>query len=261
MTPRNLFCRYADERRAAAIPGYVLDGVDLLTRYTPIAPDLEGLVMFSELAESAIEDAIRDQIQYFSHLGRAFEWKVHAFDSPADLITRLRAHGFEPGDAEALMVYRVNEHASRAQISDVRIERVTSAAGIHDMAEVQAKVWNEELPWLGTWLHSLLPRAALFCAYRGATPVGTGWIEFPPGASFAELHGGAVLASERGRGLYSALFDVRVEEAKRRGAEFIAVDAAPMSRPILLRKGFTHVCDTVPFRKRCGEGRSADRCD
>ncbi len=28
----------------------------------------------------------------------------------------------------------------------------------------------------------------------------------------------------------------------------IAVDAAPMSRPILLRKGFQFVCETTPFR-------------
>ena len=132
---------------------------------------------------------------------------------------------------------------------DVRYERVTGPAGIRDVTSVQAKVWSEELGWLESSLYALLGRSAIFCAYDGEKPVATGWIEFPTGSDFAELHGGAVLSEYRGRSIYSALFDLRVEEAKRRGVDFLAVDAAPMSRPILLRKGFFHVCDTIPFRK------------
>jgi GNAT superfamily N-acetyltransferase len=250
MTSRELFQRYVDERKTAALPGYRRDTVAGLTRYTPVAPDLDGLVMFSELDESSLGAAIQQQTEYFARLGRGFEWKVHAFDSPANLAARLEGQGFEPDPVEALMVYGVSGHAARDRDVALRIERVTTPAGVRDILAVQEKIWGRAFPWLESWLHALLPRAALFCAYDGDEPIGTGWIEFPPGATFAELHGGSVLAEHRGRGIYSMLFDARVEEAKRHGIEFLAVDAAPMSRPILLAKGFTYVCDTTPYRKR-----------
>jgi GNAT superfamily N-acetyltransferase len=91
---------------------------------------------------------------------------------------------------------------------------------------------------------------SIYCAYVGGEPVGTGWTEFPPDSRFPELHGGAVLESRRGRGIYSDLFAVRVDEAKKRLYDFICVDAAPMSRPILQKIGFRGVCATVPMRKK-----------
>jgi hypothetical protein len=39
-----------------------------------------------------------------------------------------------------------------------------------------------------------------------------------------------------------------MRDARARGYEFVAVDAAPMSRPILMRQGFTPVCFTYPMR-------------
>lgn len=78
-------------------------------------------------------------------------------------------------------------------------------------------------------------------------------MEFPQESDFAELHGGAVLPALRGRGVYTALFNVRAEEARRRGTEFLAVDAAPMSRPILLGKGFHYICETIPYRMKANQ--------
>ena len=253
MTARELFRRYADERKTMPLPGYRLDAIEGLTRHTPVAPDIDGIVMFSELTESAIDSAIQEQVAYFSTVGRPFEWKVHSFDAPTDLATRLQAQSFEPGDPEALMVYRVGESPSIRKDGSIRLERVTSAAGIGDVAAVQAKVWGEDLVWLEAWLRALMPRGAIFCAYDGTNPVGTGWMEFPEGVQFADIHGGAVLPQYRGQGIYSALFEIRAQEASRRGIEFLAVDAGPMSRPILLEKGFSYVCDTIPFRKRANK--------
>ena len=253
MTPRQLFRRYAGERKVMHLPGYRLDSLDGLTRHTPLAPDIDGLVMFSELTEGVIDRAIQEQVAYFSRIGRPFEWKVHAFDVPADLAARLQAQSFEPGEPEALLVYKVGKPTSTRKDGPIRLERVTSAAGIGDVAAVQAQVWGEELVWLEAWLRALLPRGAIFCAYDGANPVGTGWMEFPDGVQFAEIHGGAILPRYRSQGIYSALLDIRVQEASRRGIEYLAVDAGPMSRPILLKKGFTYVCDTIPFRKRANQ--------
>ena len=56
-----------------------------------------------------------------------------------------------------------------------------------------------------------------------------------------------VLPAMRGRGLYTAMLSHRIAEAKSRGYRWITIDAAPMSRPILLKKGFMHVCWTYPM--------------
>lgn len=250
MTRRELFGRYAAQQKRAAPPGFRLDNLRGLTRLTPIEPDFEGVVMFAELAEATVDEAIAVQLAYFAGIGRGFEWKVHDFDTPADLASRLQARGFSPGDAEALMIYKTASAQPRIPNARIRLERITSRAGIRQVVEVQETVWGRSFPWLEASLMAALERTAIYCAYSGEDPVGTGWIGFPEGGDFAELHGGSVLPSSRGQSIYTALFDVRVEEAKRRGVPYLAVDAAPMSRPILLKKGFTHVCETTPFRRR-----------
>lgn len=259
MKARDIFRRYANERRAAALTGYRTDVLRGITRYTPIAPDCDGLVTFSELTEDSIDDAISMQADHFGRLGLAFEWKVYDFDTPDDLAVRLEASGFERGDTEGFLVYRTEVHSLSDRRYGVRIDRVTTTAGIHHVVAIQEEVWGRSFPWLAASLLASLERSAVYCAYDEDVPVGTGWIEFPQGATFAELHGGSVLPARRNRGIYSALFDIRVDEARRRGVEFLAVDAAPMSRPILLKKGFTHVCDTIPFRKQADQSLQTTR--
>src|SRR5688500_11446238 len=108
------------------------------------------------------------------------------------------------------------------------------------------------MPWHGEKYARALasgPAAgAIYCAYSDDTRIGTGRVTFPAGSHLAELNGGGVVSAMRGRGVLSALLSRRIEEAKARGYAWVAVDAAPMSRPILLRKGFQHVCWTYPMR-------------
>jgi GNAT superfamily N-acetyltransferase len=46
----------------------------------------------------------------------------------------------------------------------------------------------------------------------------------------------------RKQGLFTSLVAVRAQEARRRGARFLTVDARPMSRPILEALGFKLLC-------------------
>ena len=61
---------------------------------------------------------------------------------------------------------------------------------------------------------------------------------FPAHSAFASLWGGSTLPELRGRGLYTGLLAARLQEARARGARYLTVDAGPMSRPILERRGF-----------------------
>ncbi len=248
MTAPEIFAQYRRERASLAPPGFRLETLPGLVRLVPESDGLEGVVMFGDLAASDADRVIEEQREFFRTLGRAWEWKVYTLDQPADLTARLAARGFHAGPTEAFMVLPLASTRPAPPLGDFRVERLWRREDLAAVLAVQAAVWEEEFAWLQDSLASDLAGTPVYCAFANDLPVGTGWIEFPAGSAFAELHGGAVLPSHRSRGIYSALFEVRVAEAVRRGHRFIAVDAAPMSRPILRRKGFQFVCETTPWR-------------
>lgn len=155
------------------------------------------------------------------------------------------------------MVLDVAATRSRAfPESSVRVKRA-SAEELDGIVQVGEEVWNCRMPWLARTLREMTDpvtgSASVYCARTADRVVGSGWIEFHGGSRFAHLCGGSILEEYRGRGLYSRLFEVRIAEARARGVPYIAVDAAPMSRPILERRGFRFVCHTYPMRTRAYE--------
>jgi GNAT superfamily N-acetyltransferase len=252
--PREVFSAYVDERRRMPIPGFTLDVLPHFSRYTPGDPALDGFITFTDLPPGREDAMLREQIDHFDGLGRGFEWKVYEFDRPADLQARLARERFVAGPIEAFMVFPLaGAGAAREAPPGIRIERITTHAGVLDFVRVDQEVWGKPKPWIEPVMMSRLrerpDEIAIFCAYDGDRPIGTGLVDLPPDGRFADLHAGAVVESHRGHGIYSALFGIRREEARRRGYRHLAVDAAPMSRPILLRMGFEHVCMTVPMRR------------
>jgi hypothetical protein len=69
-----------------------------------------GFIVYSDLDENHVEQAISEQIAFFERLGHSFEWKVYDYDRSADLKERLRKRGFEVGEPEALMVLDLDSH-------------------------------------------------------------------------------------------------------------------------------------------------------
>ncbi len=252
----SLFASYAADCRERPIRGFRREAFSHLVRYTALVDGAEGFVAFAHLPQGQESRWIREQVEYFRGIGQKFEWKVYDFDQPRNLKALLEAEGFEPGEKEAFMVMPISDQ----QITDVHPHRpgkvdirpITKAEQLDDVVSVQAQVWKHDFSWLGEMLADLLQNTpdeiSIYGAYRKDTPVGCGWIQFPQGSRFADLHGGSVIEAERGQGIYSELFAVRADKARRRGYDFLAVDAAPMSRPILEKKGFIHVCHTVPMR-------------
>jgi GNAT superfamily N-acetyltransferase len=79
---------------------------------------------------------------------------------------------------------------------------------------------------------------SIYVAYLNAEPAACGWIRFPTNRAFASLWGGSTVPELRSRGLYRAVLDARIQEARARGTRYLTVDARSMSRPILERAGF-----------------------
>ena len=255
MDPLALFQQHRAEFRGRPIPGFKVEVFPDLCRGTAENAGEEGWVVGANLDPATAATRIDEQISYFARLGQAFEWKVFDFDTPASLRERLETRGLSCDEREAFLVLELDRWAvDHRAMPPVRLERLHDDDGLKDFIAVQEAVWERSFP--GDFaryrreLHATPDVTAFYCAYMGDQPVAAGRIEFPAGLSFASLWTGSVQPTMRGRGVYSALLTARINEARARGYRFVTVDAAPMSRPILMRKGFQHICWTYPMRLR-----------
>ena len=251
---RRIFEEYAAERRSARVPGYTLEVADDSTRHLPQGDEDEALLWFARFTASNAGRRIAEELGRLRDRGWEAEWKLQDFDEPSDLKARLEAHALANHHVEALMVLEVAKSRARQfDHSDVVVKEA-SFEELDQIVSLGEEVWACRMPWLGYTLRKMTDpvhgTAKVFCARTPERVVGSGWIEFHGGSRFAQLCGGCLLESYRGRGLYARLFERRIEEARARAVPFIAVDAAPMSRPILERRGFRFVCNTYPMRTR-----------
>jgi GNAT superfamily N-acetyltransferase len=216
-----------------------------------------GVVVYSCLSAENADEVIREQIVYFEALGLDLAWKVYDHDTPADLPARLSAHGFNPGEAEAVVVLDLEEAPAvlwQPVAHDIR--RIEDPAGIDEVMAVQEQVWEEEqLPgWLAGHLRQELvvhgEQLAIYVAYVDGAPVSSAWVRFHPPGRFASLWGGSTVPGQRRRGLYTALVATRAQEARCRGMRFLTVDASPMSQPILEKLGFRCISFAHEYRWR-----------
>jgi GNAT superfamily N-acetyltransferase len=205
-----------------------------------------GYVIYSRLDAANADAVIAEQIAYFESLGQDFEWKLFEQDSPPDLRERLKAHGFEIGDEEAIMVLDMDS-VPAVLLEPVRhnVRRITDPDQVKSVLSVQSQVWGDANDFLkerlATELRSVPDFISMYAVYADGMPVSSAWIDFPPHSRFAGLWGGATLPAYRQHGCYTALLAVRLQEARRRGAHFLTVDASPMSRPILEKFGFQRI--------------------
>jgi hypothetical protein len=237
-----------------------------IVRQVPIMPDRLGFVAYSHLDEENADAVIRAQIDRFTVLGIDFEWKLYHHDTPPDLKERLRAVGFIIEEAESIMVLDLDqvpfellkpvpyvEGNAAAQSmgaglpgENFEIRRITEPDGLADVIAVEEAVWKEKMEWihdhLGSYLRDYPKLLSVYVAYVVGVPASAAWVFHFSSSQFASLWGGSTLSGQRGKGLYTALLAVRVQEAMRRSRRFLVVDASSMSRPILEKYNF-HLLD------------------
>jgi GNAT superfamily N-acetyltransferase len=238
-----------DQRRDVEIAGMRREVVPPVVRYVSLW-DNSSAVLYSRLDEANADAVIQAQIGHFATLGHEFEWKCYSHDTPPDLLDRLKRHGLEAEEPEAIMVLDVaNPPAALLQPVTLDIQRLPDAASLDAVQALEEAVWGEDRGWLATQLDN--ERAAtpdLLSIYLGTAdgqPVSAGWIRFDPRGQWAGLWGGSTLAAYRGRGFYTALLGVRLQEVRARGVRILTVDASPMSRPILEKHGFQQIATAV----------------
>lgn len=209
-----------------------------------------GFISYSKLDESSVEAEIDAQVAFFSNLGYEFEWKVYDHDCPADLRERLAKRGFSVEEPEALMILDMHLIPASPDPAGIAVRRVEDEAGIQAIMRMEEAVWNEDHSELATRLWQDLSTdpmtLSIFAAYTSDQLVSAAWIYYHPPTHFASLWGGSTLPEHRGKGLYTALLNARMREARSRGYRFLMVDASPMSRPILERRGFVFYGFSTP---------------
>ncbi len=223
-------------------PGLRREALPRLVRFIRPAPGM-NFISYSRLEPAELEPVIREQVAYFAPMGQPFSWHVYDHDSPPALAEHLKTNNFttDEDDPEAVMVLEL-ETVPPALLKPVKEDiRPVGRDRLDDIVQVETQVWGGDFGWLKERLgaHLEIPGyLSIHAAYVDGQPACSGWTCFHPHSQFAGLFGGATLAGRRGRGLYTAILAVRVQEAIRRGYRFLAVGASSMSRPILARNGF-----------------------
>lgn len=245
-----------DERRASGEPAPV-GGV--VREYS--ADRSECRVVYSH---NASEDVIGSETARAESEGYALEWKLYAHDVPADLRDRLLAAGFEPGDAENVLVVPVSANTLNAfGPTDYRIRRITDKNGLEEVAEIARQIGRRNVESERRELAAVLrdtPEAmSIYVAYVDGEPAASGRVYFRDAGTVAELAGGRTKTTHRKRGLLTALVAARMGEALARGRSLMFLDALPASERTLTKRGFRVVTQTQPFvyQPRDGSGPGA----
>jgi hypothetical protein len=235
-------------------PGALIERAGRVVRQTDVAEGWSG-ILWSDLDQDTADAAIADQIRHFTALGREFEWKLYAHDHPGDLAERLRAAGFTPEPAEALMVAEVEALTTDAALPEgITLRRVTDPDDVELMADVHEQAFGTGHAFTTHLLRTRLAEApdtvAAVVAMAGDQPVCAARLEFHEGTQFAGLWGGGTVTAWRGRGIYRALVALRARIAAERGYRYLQVDASEQSRPILHGLGFAPLSTTTPYLYR-----------
>ncbi|KOT60375.1 MULTISPECIES: GNAT family N-acetyltransferase [Streptomyces] len=232
-------------------PGAYVERVGDVVRQTGPDAAWNG-VLWSALDRSRVDEAIAEQVDHYTALGREFEWKLYGHDQPDDLADRLEAAGFVPEEPETLMVARIADlPTSSAPPTGIELRPVTDAAGVELMAQAQEEAFGRDgarhRQQLLAQLTERPDTVVAVVAMAGDVPVSAARMELVPGTGFAGLWGGGTVPAWRGRGIYRALIGFRARIAAERGYHYLQVDASDQSRPILARLGFTALTTTTPY--------------
>ena len=233
-----------------ACVNYQPGGIQAFANVSAVRADVESL-----------ERVSRDAARLFADHGRLdFLWFLGPSTTPVDAVGPLTSLGATTlGDCAAMVLDHEPPPVPEVDIREVRTaeqlltyrrigsatEVAGDAAGDHD-AQLRASndtAWHDYTSYAGRRLN--------FLAYLDGEPASAAGLLLTD-HGVAVLSGAATLPSARGRGLYRALVHARWIAAKTLDAGPLAVQASPMSSPVLARIGFTRVADLLVLRQLTG---------
>lgn len=222
-----------------------------------VMEDGSGMVMATGLAglgESEWRRLVSAEVEFFSRLGRPFEWKTWSHDHPRSFLEVLADFGFRREAEETVLVGAsadiARHHAGLT--SSARLRPLTPGKDFVRLGEQLSVAFGEDQTDHAAACEAAaraLPDHVFVLGVEVAGElVATGRLELMAGTDFGTLWGGSVVPRWRHQGMYRALVVQRARLAAARGFSLLQVDALPTSRPILERLGLVAVCTTTPYR-------------
>lgn len=187
-----LLRRLDEERRTLARGDEVLDVLPAVTR---VRSPYHALI-FSCLVAGDADDVIAGEIEHHRKLGVDFEWKLYAHDMPADMLARLKHHGFRIGPVEAVLVFdlaNVCEWIERAGNCDVlRVDRPEQVEAYRNAAEaVFGRGQDLAADEVARALSSGSTHVRGYMSYADGQPAGVGRLQLHPQSVFGGYTGAA----------------------------------------------------------------------
>ncbi len=202
-----------------------------------------GIRWTAEEADRRIEEIIA----YHRERNAGFQWWVTPYDTPPDLRERLEKHGLALAGDAATMARLGLDDLDISTNPDVTIELLDGydEAAIDAVAHMAMVCFNwtqqqvdEQRPGMVERMRDerFREREAHYLARIKGQPAGYGRVQLRSGVAY--LGGAATLPEFRGQRVYSTLLRRRLEDAHARGYHLAAINAEPMSRPIVAHYGF-----------------------
>jgi GNAT superfamily N-acetyltransferase len=195
-------------------------------------------VVYSRLGVTEAEAVIERTIAEYTAAGVPFKWCVGPLTEPEGFGALLERYGFVGLDIRGMAIDPATW--SPAPRRGITIEPV-GREGLVEYLETFSRGWDIAVD-VPIWCRNLGRaidggRHHMMLARVDGEPAGTAGFILRPRAGY--LVGGNVLPAFRGRGVYRALLDVRLERLRERGVTLATTQAREAtSAPILERLGF-----------------------
>ncbi len=240
---RNLYDLQVRRNTTPDGSGSLVDWAPSFVRWTAN----EGLgwseISWTQLDKTTANETIAAQIDFFEQRRQSFVWRVHDYDQPSDLGSRLLDAGFSLIGSSAVMVAPAASFTDSIELPEgTELLRVTDIEGVDLLIGTHEEVFGHSHQALRRSILARLESAPsemeMFVVTANGAPICSARMEFLPNRDFATLWGGGTIPEWRRRGIYKALVLQRARMALARGYKYLLVLASDQSRPILTRLGF-----------------------
>lgn len=200
-------------------------------------------------SESRLPALVEEVRRWLRENGRSGSlWWAGPSSTPAGFAERLEGFGMKPYEADPVFVGLTLEKEPPA-VDGVDVRPVVTPDDVEAFIDVHRRGWKmpddvfEQVSanMRANWATRIPELDALWVAFVDGEPVGNGVSQYVADAVY--LGGSSVVPDARGRGVYRALVRQRWDDGRARGARALVIQAGAMSRPIVERLGFAHVCD------------------
>jgi hypothetical protein len=207
-------------------------------------------------SDEEADQKIEETIAYHRERNIGFQWWVGPFDKPTDLRERLAQHGLILAGDAATMAHTHLDQLDIPVNAQVEIEVMDgySEESIDAMLNMMIVCFNmpaaEAAERRPIWMERMRdPKErqihSNYLARLNGQPAGFGRLSLRGGLGY--LSGGAVLPEFRGQHVYSTLLRRRLEDTRARGFHIVAIQAGPLSRPIVTHCGFKEYARTYIY--------------